>query len=76
MGVPPTENGPIGAGADHGAVVGTDLDAGDAATVAQPYVGHYAIWVVPHLHQLVISTWDEMRNTEQTNKHLEHIRVI
>lgn len=53
---PPPDNGSIRTGADEGAVIGADLDAGDAATVSYSYVGDYAFHVVPHLHQFVIST--------------------
>lgn len=53
---PPPDNGSICTGADEGAVIGADLDAGDASTVSYSCVGHYAFHIVPHLHQFVIST--------------------
>lgn len=56
---PPPENGSICAGADYDAVVGADLDAGDAAAMSGPHVGHCTVHIVPHLHQLVVSTWHE-----------------
>lgn len=56
MGVPPPEHGPVGTGAHHAPVVGGDRDAGDAAAVADAHMGHLALRVVPHLHQLLVST--------------------
>lgn len=53
---PPEDDGAIPAGADEGAAVGAQLDTGDAATVSHSYVGDCALHVVPHLHQLVISS--------------------
>lgn len=43
VGVPPPEHGPVDTGAHHAPVVGGDLDAGDAAAVADAYVGHLAL---------------------------------
>lgn len=64
---PPSQNGSVCAGADQGAVVGADLDAGDAATVSYSYMGYRTFQVVPHLHQLVISTCHEkMKNMSIT----------
>ena len=57
MGEPPPQNGPVSTGCDQRAVVGADPDTGDAAAVADAHMGHLAVHVVPHLHQLVVSTW-------------------
>lgn len=53
----PAENGSICAGGDQGAVVGADLDAGDAATMSHSHMGHHTLHVVPNLDQLVVTTW-------------------
>ena len=49
MGLPPPEHSPIDTGAHHAPVVGGDLDAGDAAAVADAYVGHLALLSSPTL---------------------------
>lgn len=53
---PPEDDGAVSAGADEGAAVGAQLDAGDAATVSHSYVSDDTLHVVPHLHQPVISS--------------------
>lgn len=59
---PPAEYGSICRGADDVLVVGADLDAADVATVPDAYMGHHAVSVLPHLHQLLITT---CTNTEE-----------
>ena len=61
---PPTDNGSIGTGADYGAVIAADFDAGYAATVTYSYVGYFTLYVVPYLQQLVISScWKNISQT-------------
>lgn len=56
MGEPPEDDGAVGAGADEGAAVGAQLDAGDAAAVSLPHVSDHTLHIVPHLHQVVVSS--------------------
>lgn len=60
---PPEGDGAVRAGADQGAAVGAQLDPGDGAAVSHSDVSHGALHVVPHLHQLVISSCGGKRNT-------------
>lgn len=55
---PPEDDSSVGAGADEGAAVGAQLDAGDAATVSLSDMSDDTLHVVPHLHQVVISSCD------------------
>lgn len=55
---PPEDDGSVRAGADEGAAVGAKLDTGDAATVSLSQVSDHTLHVVPHLHQVVISSCD------------------
>lgn len=58
MGEPPEDDGAVCAGADEGAAVGAQLDAGDAATVSLSHVSDHTLHIVPHLHQVVVSSCD------------------
>lgn len=76
VGEPPPEDGSVCAGADQGAVVGADLDAGDAAAVTFSYVGDYTLRVVPHLHQLVISTCRGEKMPLSSNKQVQRTKRV
>lgn len=52
---PPPDDGSICAGADQGAVVAAEPDAGDAATVSHSYMCYHTLLIVPHFHQFVVS---------------------
>lgn len=68
---PPPEDGSVCAGADYGAVIGADLDSGDAGTVSYSHVCDRTCHVVPHLYQLVISACHgEVENMSTTSETL------
>lgn len=50
MGVLPAKDGTISAHAHNVFVVRADLQAGDAATVANPNKCHFTLVVIPHFH--------------------------
>lgn len=56
---PPEDDGAIHTGADEGGAVGAQLDTGDAAAVTLSYVCDDTLHVVPHFHQVVISSCDD-----------------
>lgn len=68
MGEPPEDDGAVGAGADEGAAVGAQLDAGDAAAVSLSHVSDHTLHVVPHLHQVVVSSCDGLKKKKQERK--------
>lgn len=55
---PPEDDGAVHAGADERAAVGAQLDTGDAATVRLSHVSDHTLHIVPHLHQVVVSSCD------------------
>lgn len=55
---PPEDDGAVRAGADEGAAVGAQLDTGDAPTVSRSHVSDHSLHIVPHPHQVVISSCD------------------
>lgn len=65
---PPEDDGAVHAGADEGAAVGAQPDTADAATVSLSHVSHRTLHVVPHLHQVVISSWDDKQREKMTSK--------
>lgn len=68
---PPSDNGPVRAGADQRAVIGAQLDAGDAAAVSRSHVGRYTLHVVPHLHQPVVTSCRQ-RERQTPDAAIEH----
>lgn len=65
MGEPPEDDGAVCAGADEGAAVGAQLDAGDAATVSLSHVSDHTLHIVPHLHQVVVSSCDGLKKKKK-----------
>lgn len=52
----PSEHGSVCAGGDDEFPVGTQTHAADAAAVADAHMCDITIGVMPHLHQLIITT--------------------